>query len=458
MTEIEKINAMLEANTQVFSEYDLEGVGYDISSDFDFYYGSNEAEVAIATYADDYQIVTNHVIDMVDMTKWKDLDGVEHETETIVYNEYYESLSHEEQERYDNGWTELYESFIASRDEGAYKQYWFNVKTGACYVRDRLYQHPKYGLVNNVGGEWTPLRQIDASDATDEACYMVDFCVHPDLEAMGYDGWSAYEYNEYSYNGNPIENRITFWKDMMQNPQLSIALHYGGLEMLSHVYGERSAEYIAAVKIANRHHYMPDNKKMWMDYLRDLIELGKDLHNPFYVCPEDLRAAHEKYHKLYVKNLKKIQARRQEEEQRRKLLAMKESIEKYADRITPFLNLAWTTDQYAVFVCPSVEEMINEGSAMHHCVGSEHQAYYNKPDSLILFCRTPNGDRISTIEYSISKGKVLQNRAACNKVPLYLEEVNKMLEKDADRIRACKLININKSKVQPAATAIALAA
>lgn len=452
MTEIEHINTLLEANTPTFGESDMMGTACDIEADLDWsYYPDNDAEVAIATHADDYQIITNHVMYMVQRARWKDLDGVEHDGDYDEWEDYYSSLSDIERDGYDNGYDELFEYYMKVEDEGAYKQYWLNVNTGACFVRDRLLNHPKHGIINNVNGEWTQLRKIEPSEATDEAYYKVDFSIHPLLEERGYECFSAQEYNDATdpTNDHIIENRMQFFDGMRTNPQLCSVIRYGGLKMLGLMYGEHRQQYITAVKIANRHHYMPDDKGMWMDYLHDLIELGKDLHNPFYVCPEDLRAAHEKYHRLYVREMEK-------REKERRLQELISRSKPYAERIAPFLSLAWHTDQYAVFVCPSVEDMVEEGQKMHHCVGS--MGYHKKPDSLILFCRSLNGERISTIEYSISRGKVLQNRAACNKVPLYLDEVNAMLEKDADRIRSCKLISINKNKVQPAAEAIALAA
>ncbi len=452
MTEIEHINALLEKNTPTFGESDMMGIACDIEADLDWnYYPDNDAEVAIATHADDYQIITNHVMYMLQKVHWKDLDGVEHDGEYDEWEDYYSSLSDVERDNYDNGYDDLFDYYMKVEDEGAYRQYWYNVKTGACFVRDRLLDHPKYGTINNVEGEWTPLKAIKPCEAIDEAYYKVDFSIHPLLEERGYECFSAQEYNDATdpTNDHIIENRMQFFDGMRTNPQLCSVIRYGGLKMLGLVSGEHREQYITAVKIANRHRYMPADKGMWMDYLHDLIELGKDLHNPFYVCPEDLRAAHEKYHRLYVREMEK----REKERRLQELIARSKP---YAQRIAPFLSLAWHTDQYAVFVCPSVEDMVEEGQKMHHCVGI--MGYDKKPDSLILFCRTPQGERISTIEYSISRGKVLQNRAACNKVPLYLDEVNKMLEKDAERIRSCKLISINKNKVQPAAEAIALAA
>ena len=226
--------------------------------------------------------------------------------------------------------------------------------------------------------------------------------------------------------------------------------HYDDWFKVLMQHKEHLKTYIPAVKIAIRKHYTPKSIHTWLDHIRILNELGKDLHNPFYVCPADLDGEHRKYYAQYERLMAKRAEEKRQKELRAKLEKEKQRVKLYADRISPFLTLAWHTDQYAVFVCPSVEDMVEEGQKMHHCVGS--MGYDKKPDSLILFCRTPNGDRISTIEYSISQGKVLQNRAACNKVPLYMDEVNKMLEADADKIRKCKLINIkNAAPVRMAA-------
>lgn len=441
MTEIDKINQLLAENTPTFADEDLASIGMDISDDFDWYYDENEAEVAIATCVDDYQIITNHVIDMENRVQWEDLDGVEHDTPEHEYLTYFDTLSPGQQDRYDNGMTELYEYYIKSTDEGAFHQYWYNVKTGACYERKRLLNHPEYGIILNVEGTWTELKQINSTEAIHEAYYKADFSVHPLLKELGHSEYSAYEYKEGEYN-SLVENRIQFYEDVRTIPQMSVAMRYGGLKMLEKLQGNDRDKYIAAVKIANRHHYVPSDMSLWMDYIETLINLDKDVHNPFYVCPADLTEAHNKWHKKYMDVL----AKRELEKKMKEIITRNND---YLPRISPFLTLAWHTDQYAVFVCPSVEDMVEEGVKMHHCVGS--MGYDKKPDSLILFCRTPNGERISTIEYSISQGKVLQNRAACNKVPLYMDEVNKMLEADADKIRKCKLINIKQQ--QPTAMA-----
>lgn len=434
--EIDKINQMLNDNTPVFTSEDVGCLAYGISEDFDSYYDVNEAEVAISTYIDDYQIITNHVVEMVTMVIWKDLDGEEHDTEVSLFDEYYDSLYLEEKNSFDEKEMDSCEYYTLCNDEGAYKQYWYNVKTGKCYVRDRLLNHSRYGTINNVEGSWTELKQISPLDATGEASYMVDFGVHPLLVQKGYEGYSAYEYHDYNHFNSIIENRIPFWHDLLKNPQLSLVLRYGGLELLSEMHSEDKEEYIAAVKIAGRHHYEPLSMRMWLDHIRILIQLGKDLHNPHYVCPSNLVEEHRKYCAILEKKRRKEESARRYQESLKRLKEEADREQNYQNKIAPYLSLQWDTDKYSIRVCPSVMDMIKEGAAMHHCVG--YCNYDKKADSLILFCRTPKGERISTIEYSISKGVVLQNRAACNRTPQFFEEVNAMLEADAKRIQDCR--------------------
>ena len=434
--EIDKINQMLNDNTPVFTSEDMGCLAYSISEDFDSYYNVNEAEVAISTYIDDYQIITNHVVEMVTMAIWKDLDGEVHDTEVSVFDEYYDSLYLEEKKSFDEKEMDSCEYYTLCNDEGAYKQYWYNVKTGKCYVRDRLLNHSRYGTIYNVEGSWTELKQISPLDATGEAYYMVDFGIHPLLVQKGYEGYCADEYHEYNHSNSIIENRIPFWHDLLQNPQLSLALRYGGLEMLDNMHSKNKEEYIAAVKIAGRHHYDPFSMRMWLDHIRIIIQLGKDLHNPHYVCPSNLAEEHRKYCAILEKKRRKEEAARRYQENLKRLKEEADREQSYQNKIAPYLSLQWDTDKYSIRVCPSVMDMIKEGAAMRHCVGS--CSYDKKADSLILFCRSPKGERISTIEYSISKGVVLQNRGVCNQEPLFLKEVNSLLEADAKRIQNCR--------------------
>jgi hypothetical protein len=157
--------------------------------------------------------------------------------------------------------------------------------------------------------------------------------------------------------------------------------------------------YWSAIRICIRNGYKINDATLWCDYIDFIRFFGKDLHNAKYVCPADLKAEHDRY------MAKKAKADAQAE--------LEKQLEKEAEFRAikaKFFGLIFSDGRISIRVLESVQEIIAEGKAMHHCVGS----YHSKEDSLILSA-TIDGKRIETIEVSISKLKVIQSRGVCNK-------------------------------------------
>ncbi|NLB56241.1 MAG: hypothetical protein GX811_10850 [Lentisphaerae bacterium] len=158
-------------------------------------------------------------------------------------------------------------------------------------------------------------------------------------------------------------------------------------------------KYWQSVRICIRNGYKINDATLWCDYIDNLRFFGKDLYNAKYVCPTDLKAEHDRY------MLKKAKADTQAE--------LEKQLEKEAEFKAikaKFFGLIFSDGRISVRVLESVQEIVAEGQAMHHCVGS----YSTKEDSLILSA-TIDGKRIETVEVSISKLKVIQCRGLCNK-------------------------------------------
>ncbi|WP_291583765.1 PcfJ domain-containing protein [Bacteroides sp.] len=158
-------------------------------------------------------------------------------------------------------------------------------------------------------------------------------------------------------------------------------------------------KYWQSVRICIRNGYKINDATLWCDYIDNLRFFGKDLYNAKYVCPTDLKAEHDRY------MLKKAKADAQAE--------LEKQLEKEAEFRAikaKFFGLIFSDGCISIRVLESVQEIVAEGEAMHHCVGS----YSTKEDSLILSA-TIDGKRIETVEVSISKLKVIQCRGLCNK-------------------------------------------
>lgn len=64
------------------------------------------------------------------------------------------------------------------------------------------------------------------------------------------------------------------------------------VEYVKHPHRFRNKEVRAAVRICVRNGYKVRDALLWLDYVDDLVELGKDCRNKVYVCPDNLREAH----------------------------------------------------------------------------------------------------------------------------------------------------------------------
>lgn len=92
-----------------------------------------------------------------------------------------------------------------------------------------------------------------------------------------------------------------------------------------------------------------------------------------------------------------------------------------------FFGISFTDGTIQVHVLESVQEYLEEGTAMHHCVFSN--AYYLKEDSLILSA-TIEGRRIETIEVNLDTFKVVQSRGVCNKNTEYHKQILALMQKN----------------------------
>ena len=172
--------------------------------------------------------------------------------------------------------------------------------------------------------------------------------------------------------------------------------------------------YWQSIRICIRNNYTIKDATLWCDYIDLLRVFGKDLHNARYVCPDNLKAEHDRY------VIKKAKADAQLEIE--KQLAKEDS---FKEAKAKFFGLIFSDGLISVRVLESVAEIISEGKAMHHCVSS----YHSKEDSLILSACI-DGKRIETIEVSISQLKVIQSRGICNKNTKYHNQIINLVEQN----------------------------
>ena len=184
-------------------------------------------------------------------------------------------------------------------------------------------------------------------------------------------------------------------------------------------------DYWHSIRICIRNGYCVTNAQEWCDYIELLRFFRKDLHNAKYVCPAELIAEHDSY----VGKKREYIKREDAKEARRKAM---ESECKYKEQKSRFFGIQFSDDLIHVRVLESVIEVMQEGDTMHHCVFTNN--YHLRPDSLILSA-TIDGNRIETIEVSLTKLQVLQSRGVCNKNTEYHDRILRLVKQNIPLIQ-----------------------
>ena len=185
-------------------------------------------------------------------------------------------------------------------------------------------------------------------------------------------------------------------------------------------------KYWPAYKITLRRGYDITDIALWCDYVDMLRRLGKDTHNAHYVCPEDLQQAHDEVHR-------KLRARQEREQEEHKRQKAQEDEARFQKLKAPFFGITFTDGTIQVRVLESVQEYIEEGQALHHCVFTNE--YHLKEKSLILSARI-EGKRVETIEVSLETMQVIQCRGLQNKSTEYHDRIIDLVHRNIKQIQS----------------------
>lgn len=228
---------------------------------------------------------------------------------------------------------------------------------------------------------------------------------------------------------------------LLTDNKVETAWKTGQYELVKHSIREHSYQfnkYWNSIKVAIRHHYKIKDASLWYDMLDALKYCGKDLKNPKFICPTNFKEAHD-----YWINQKRIkenkeerrrQAERQIEEEQRYLNNLKrvaEREERYRQAKSRFFDLEFKDGAITIRPLTSVQEFVEEGHNMRHCVFTN--GYYEKDNVLILHA-SYNGENIATIELSLESLQVVQCRGVHNMIPPHKEKIEEIIQNNIGRI------------------------
>jgi hypothetical protein len=267
---------------------------------------------------------------------------------------------------------------------------------------------------------------------TASASYYVN--VLPILKRNGYKCSREYE----NYDTDVMEQ-------LLSNPNFESWVKVGHvgvvkdwLSQIYYDYGGRlhkpsfSDAQLTMIKLANRKHILFDTKEKWADYkdyLKDLEYMGKDIHNPSILFPQDFQKAHRELSNKADERRHREQERQQARFRREQMVReAKENEQKqiwlsnYAKRFTDMLL---TDGEFTVKPLISIDDFDAEAAKMHHCIAT----YYGKKDTLLLSIER-DGIKCETAEINLcGRGCIVQCRGVCNQPSDYHDDIVEMLER-----------------------------
>ena len=189
-----------------------------------------------------------------------------------------------------------------------------------------------------------------------------------------------------------------------------------------------NADKVASVRVALHHGYKISDGRMWVDMINLIERAHKDIRNPKFVCPADLKKGHDQaldWCNRYEERQRKIS-------ERKKLIEDKKAVKQYEVTRKCFMGLKLTDGTIVIQALPTVKDIMQEGNAMHHCVFAA--GYYKRLDSLLLTAKV-NDERVETIEVDLKRYQLVQSRGVCNQNSKYHNEIVSLVNKNMNIIK-----------------------
>ena len=223
---------------------------------------------------------------------------------------------------------------------------------------------------------------------------------------------------------------VTLFQQLLSNPKAETLMKSNDIELLRYLCLRPTNKadidtYWNTIKIANRNGYKVNNSQMWIDYIKMLERCGKDIQSPRYICPTNLKEAHDHY----VKKAREIEAKAKRAEDIRKAQEREANFKEQKEK---FFGIRINDGEIEVKVLESVEEYRQEAESQHICLFSA--AYDQREDSLIFSARI-DGRIIETIEVDLRTLRVVQSRGVCNKNTAYHDRIINLINANAHLIK-----------------------
>ena len=231
---------------------------------------------------------------------------------------------------------------------------------------------------------------------------------------------------------------------VMDDPKAEILLKAGAVKLFEKYMGRddyKVRHNWASLRIVLRHGYHKRVRDwgMWFDMMDALKENGKDLHNPHYICPDNLKKAHDE--QMAIRE--RMRERARHEKARLDAIRLADKLSEdgktnvaYMKKMGAVLGVKVKNKDIVLRPLQNIRDFFEEGSELHHCVFTN--GYYRHKDCLIIGAKV-NGRRTETIEIDTREWKIVQCRGKHNQPSRHHTRIMKLMNKNMDIFKKAAL-------------------
>lgn len=227
---------------------------------------------------------------------------------------------------------------------------------------------------------------------------------------------------------------------VMNDPKAEILLKAGAVKLFDKYMGRDDYKVRScweSIRIVLRHGYHKRVRDwgMWFDMMDALKENGKDIRNPHYICPDNLRKAHDE--QMIIRERRRERAR--QERERQEAIRMADRLSEdgktnvaYLEKMGKVLGVMVRYKDITLKPLQNIRDFFEEGSTLHHCVFTN--GYYRHQDCLIIGARV-KGKRTETIEIDTKAWKIVQCRGNHNQSSEHHTRIVKLMNKNMNKFK-----------------------
>ena len=190
-------------------------------------------------------------------------------------------------------------------------------------------------------------------------------------------------------------------------------------------------KYYKQILICHKHNYIVKDVSMWIDYIEMLKRFNKDVFNPYYICPVNLKESHDTLMNELNRIIERDKAIKDKQYAIEKEIRYKEGLKVLATKRNKYRNFILNKQGFTIIPLITINQYKEEGNALKHCVHSSH--YWDRKESIILSARK-NGVPIETIEFSLETGQVIQCHGCNNQDTEFHDKIINIVQRESNRI------------------------